>query len=180
MHFWKARRDLSGTDRVSGFEWPHRDDQWSGERLGRLARHVRSIHRHIATLLDMTNAKPRRHQGLLERKRASENESDQIVAPVRDNVGRLLDEIAVTPNAIARQVGTDVEIGTERRYPWIADVGNADQWARPAVEVTEALECRGELLGQDDEIALQGSRRDIRGRPGPLARAAGETRLTTV
>ena len=40
---------------------------------------------------------------------------DQIVAPDVRDVSRLLDQFAVPPDAIARQVGANVEIPAQRR-----------------------------------------------------------------
>ena len=84
--------------------------------------------RYIGTLrraLTCRSGMPSATQRLLERERAADHEGDEVVAPARRDVGRLLDEHAVAPDAVARQVGADVEIGAERRQARIARLGDS-------------------------------------------------------
>jgi hypothetical protein len=91
---------------------------------------------------------------------------------MRHDVGRLLHHFAVAPDAIARQVGADVEIDAERRDPGIADIGHADDRARLGIELAEPVERGRELLGQDHKVALDKTVGDA-GRSGGHAAAAG-------
>jgi Bacterial regulatory helix-turn-helix protein, lysR family len=107
VHCGKTSGDLDCADRVCRVEWSHRHDEWTGEQPGRRARHIGAIHRHVATLLDVTNREAVGHQGMLERKRTANHEGDEVVAPMRHDVGRLFDEFAVAPDAVTRQVGAN-------------------------------------------------------------------------
>ena len=99
-------------------------------------------------------------QGLLERITAADHERHQILAPPFGGIGGLLDELAVLPDAVARQVGADVEIETQRGDVRIADVGHPDQRARLGIGFTEAQEIRRKILRQDGKIPLHVPRRD--------------------
>ncbi len=79
-------------------------------------------------------------QRLFERKRAADGEGDEIVAPVFDDVGRLVDQRAVAPDAVARQVGADVEILGQVRDARIAGRADADQRARLRIALAELHE----------------------------------------
>jgi len=107
---------------------------------------------------------------------ASSNEcndkGDEILAPPFGDFGGLLDELAVIPDAIARQVGADVEIEPERGDLRIADVGDADQRAGFRIGLAEAEEIGGEIRRQGGEIALHVAGRDGCGSPA----VAGEPR----
>src|SRR5262249_62202228 len=94
------------------------------------------------------------HQRFLEGVGAAEHESDEIVAPMRRDVSRLLHHLAVAPDAIARHVGADVEIRPERWNAEIADIGNADNRARLWIELAEAMKGGSVFFRQDREIAL--------------------------
>ena len=76
----------------------------------------------------------------------------------------LLDQLAVLPDAVERDVGADVEILAQRRQAPVARLGLAEQRAGLGVELAEAREVGGEFLGQDGEIALHVARRHARGR----------------
>ena len=104
--------------------------------------------------LDVADRQAVRHQRFFEGIRTADHEGDEIVAPVRHDVGRLLHHLAVAPDAIARQVGADVEIEAERGNAGIADIGHADDRARLRIELAEPVKRGRELLGQDHEIAL--------------------------
>ena len=75
-----------------------------------------AVHRHIAAARDVTQLDPVGHQRFLERERAADDEAHQIVPPVFADVLRLGDQLAVTPDPVARQVGADVEILAEPRH----------------------------------------------------------------
>ena len=95
---------------------------------------------------------------------------------MRHDVGRLVDHLAVAPDAIARHVGANVEIETERGNSGVADVGHADDRTRLGIELAETVKRRRKLLRQDREIALDKTVGDAGGGPAMPA-AAGEPRL---
>jgi hypothetical protein len=113
-----------------------------------------------------------RQQGFLEGIRTADHEGDEIVAPVRHDVGRLLHHLAVAPDAVARQVGADVEIDAERGNAGVADIGHADDRTRFGIELAEPVKRGRKLLGEDREIALDETVGDA-GRGGRHAAAAG-------
>jgi hypothetical protein len=73
---------------------------------------------------------------------------------MRHDIGRLLDHLAVAPNAITRQVGTDIEVDPERGNVGISDIGHADDGTRLWVELAKPVKRCRELLRQDRKIAL--------------------------
>jgi len=98
--------------------------------------------------------RPSAHQRFLERIGAAEHEGDEVVAPMRRDVGRLVGNLAIAPDPVARQVGADVEIDPKRRNPGIADIGHADDRARLWIKLAKTVKGGGELFGEDREIAL--------------------------
>ena len=138
--------------------------------------------RYIGTrtlLLDVADRQAVRQQRFLERKRAAEHEGDEVVAPMRHDVGRLVDHLAVAPDAVARQVGADVEVEAERGNAGIADIGHADDRARFGIELAEPVEGRRQLLRQDREIALNETVGDAgggRSHAGAAGKPGGEAR----
>jgi hypothetical protein len=106
----------------------------------------------------------------------NEHEGHEIVAPMLGHVSRLVDHLAVAPDAVARHVGADVEIGAERGDVRAADVGHADDRARFRIELAEAVKGAGIFGRQDRQIALDEAGSDAGGR-SDLAAAIGEPRL---
>ena len=114
-------------------ERAHRNDHRPGELPGRRAGDVGAVHRHPQGPLDVAQRDAVLDQRLLERVRASDYESNEIVAPVHADVEDLLDELTVAPNAIARQVGADVEVEAEAGMFGLPDrtrrlAGTASDW----------------------------------------------------
>src|SRR6266481_7863083 len=95
---------------------------------------------------------------------------------MRDDVGRLLNHLAVAPDAIARQVGSDVEIDPKRRDVWIADIGHADHRTGLWIELAKPVKRSREFFRQDRKVALHKAVRDS-SRGGSHASAAGQPRL---
>ena len=137
---------------------------------------VGAVHRHPHIALDVADRQVVRHQRFLERERAAEHEGDEIVAPMRHDIGRLLHHLAVTPDPVARHVGADIEIDPERGNAGVADVGHADDRTRFGIELAEPVKRRRELFRQDREIALDEAVGDA-GRGRRHAGAAGQPRL---
>ena len=94
---------------------------------------------------------------------------------MRHDVGRLLDHLAVAPDAVARQVGADVEVDPERGNAGIAGIGHADDRTGLRIELAEPVKRRRELFRQDREIALDEAVGDAgggRGHAGAARRRA--------
>src|SRR5262245_18318587 len=76
------------------------------------------------------------------------------------DIGRLVDELAVPENPVARQVGADVEVVGERRQPKVAGRRGRQQRAGFGIEVAEPQEIAREVGRQNGEIALHVTRGD--------------------
>lgn len=161
-------------DGVLRSQRPHRHHHRAGKRAGRRAVDVGAVHGNPEPLLDVAERYAVLDEGLLERIGAANHERHEILAPPFGDVGGLLDELAVLPDAVARQVGADVEIETQRGDVRIADVGHPDQRARLGIGLTEAQEIRRKILRQDGKIALHIPRRDAGCRGAQAAAPAGK------
>src|SRR3954451_15189758 len=84
------------------------------------------------------------------------------------DIGRFFHHLAVAPDTVPRQIGTNVEIGPERRDARVSDVGHADHRARLRVELTKSMKRRRELFRQYRKIALNKT-------VGDASRAAGHS-----
>src|ERR1700741_511787 len=73
---------------------------------------------------------------------------------MRHDVGGLLDHLAIAPDAVARNVGADVEVDPERGNPGIADIGHAYNGTWFRIELAEPVKRGRELFRQNREIAL--------------------------
>ena len=114
---------------------------------------------------------------------ASSNENEQPITKLtrssRQNSRmsvRLVDQLAVLPDPVARQIGADVEILAQCRHARIAGRRRAEQRAGLRIELAEAQEIGGQRLRQDGEIALHIARREARGRPAMRAGADRQPR----
>ena len=93
-------------------------------------------------------------QGVLEGERAAEQEADQVVAPAAIQVGRLVDQLAVAIDAIARQVGA--QVGPRRDQPRLADagLGHVQQRTRLRIALAEQQEIKGQLARHHHQVGL--------------------------
>ena len=73
---------------------------------------------------------------------------------------RLGDELAVFPDAVARQIGADIKIVTECRHARIARGGGADQRTWFGIEVAEVQEIGRQRLRQNGKVTLHVARRE--------------------
>jgi hypothetical protein len=71
-------------------------------------------HRHQGASFHVSHPDPRVDQGVLEGQAATEQESDEIVAPEVADFSPLLDQLAPAVDAVARQVGAEVSARAER------------------------------------------------------------------
>ena len=175
VHRRQPRGDLHGADRIRGFHRPHRDDQRAVEAAGPRGLHSRAVHRHVARKRDVAHRHVGGEQRLFERERTAEHEADQIVAPDALDVARLVDQRAVAPHAIARDVGADIEVGGERRNRGIARLRYAEQRARLRIGLAEAQEILRVIMRQDRQIALHVAVGETGGRRIERAGARRET-----
>src|SRR3954470_3179418 len=92
------------------------------------------------------------------------------------DIGRLVDQFALSEHAVTRQVGADIEVVGEARQPEIARRGGRKQRAGFRVELAEAQEVARQRPRQDGEVALHIARRETGGRPPELAAAGRQAR----
>ena len=98
---------------------------------------------------------------------------------MRHDVSGLLHHLAIAPDAVARDVGADVEVDPERGNTGIADIGHADNGAWFRIELAEPVKRGRELLRQDREIALDETVGDpgrARGRAGAIGMSRCDAR----
>jgi hypothetical protein len=119
----------------------------------------------------MTQFDPVLDERMLERERAAERKADEIVAPHMRDLFRLFDQFAATPDAVAWQVGANVEILAKARQARVARLGNRENRTRLRVRLGETQEVMGERARQNYEICLDVTRRQPRRRPGEVSRA---------
>ena len=108
--------------------------------------------RYIGTLsrrVDVAQRHARLQQRFLERERAAEHEAHEIVAPQRLTSHRLVDQIAVAPDAIARHVGADVEVGAERGMRGSPASDTPSSGHGFGIALAEAQEILGTVVRQD-------------------------------
>ena len=99
-----------------------------------------AVHRHVAALLDVADADALGLHRPLEGERAADGEGHEVVAPQRPDVGRLVDQLAFAPDAVARQVGAQVEVGGQRRQRRAAGIADRQHRAGPRVALAEQQE----------------------------------------
>src|SRR5262249_20662510 len=85
-------------------------------------------------------------------------ETHEIGAPYGANVGRFVRQLSVAPHPIASEIGTDIEIGPERRQPRIAGLCDADERTWFWIGDAESQELVRPVARQDGEIALHEAR----------------------
>ncbi len=159
----QARADLEGDRGLLGRVGPHRDHGRPAERPHRHGRDRAAVHRHHLALVDVPHAQPGLLQGMFEGQRAADHEADEIVPPERRDLARFVDQHAVAPDAIARQVAAQVEILAERGQQRAARLGHADQRAGRRVGAAVGGEIVGPGGRQDHQVALRVARRGAAG-----------------
>ncbi len=147
------------------------------EPPGRRRLHIRAIHGNVATARDVANRNAGRNERFLERKRTTDHETHEVIAPGCANVGRLIRQLTVHPHPIAPEIGADIKVGRKRRQPRIAGLGNADERTRLRIGDAEPQELiRPVARG---EIALHEAGREPRGRAVEAAGPAVKPDVTT-
>jgi S-adenosylmethionine synthetase len=116
-------------------------------------------------------------QRLLEGEGTTDDEGDEIVAPVLANVIRFIGQFAVAKNAITRYVSANVQVRAELWQVGIADIGYTQQRAGFWVVETEAMEVSRQFGGQNSEIALNLIRHPAAGRFAPVTTTDFGTRF---
>ena len=115
-------------------------------------------------------------QRFLEGVRAAQHEGDEVVAPYAPDVGGLVHHLAAAEDAVARQIGADVEVLAERRQLDIAGAEDASNGQGFGLSGQKTQKICGQRRRQDDEVALHIAGRDAGVWPASGARAAGERR----
>ena len=116
-------------------------------------------------------------QRILEGERASENEANEIVAPLARDIADLFHQLAVAPHTVAREIGAKVEVSAEGRHSRHTAVRYTDHRTRLWVERTKSCEVFGDVGRQNDEVALDEPGSETRGRSGEHARSCREAHL---
>ena len=169
VHRRHAGRQAHGGGHQVRRDRPHRHHQRAVHPPGWAALPLRHVHGHVAALLDVPQRDAVLGQRRLEGERAADVEGHQVVAPVREQVGRLVDEPAVAPHAVAGQVGADVRAGREGGGG-LADVADVEHRAGLRVALGEQQEVVGPVLRDGDQVRL--------GVPGAPARGGRDQPVT--
>ena len=177
VHVGESRRDLDRANRRRCAQRPHRDHHRPVERPGGDGRDARAVHRDVAVLVDVAHREARVEQRLLERERAADDEGHEVVAPLRRDVGRLVDELAPPPDAVARHIAADVDVGAKRGEHRVAGLGHREQRARLGVALAVAQKVLGVRARQDDDVALHMVAGEAAGVRGPRAAADRRARF---
>jgi hypothetical protein len=135
---------------------------------------IRAKHRDIKAIVDMVKRKTRFEQGLLERKGAADYETHEIGAPIAAHIGWLVNKLAAVPDPVTRQIGPKVEIVAERGHGPSAGLAGPDNRTRLGITLREPQKIAGQLLRQNDEIALNIARGKAGRRAGDFPSAAGQ------
>lgn len=135
--FGVARRDFDGADSLSDGERSHGDDGRAVKYAGGFRRNVCTIHRHVATFVDVADGQAGTLHRLFKAERATEQERDQVVAPPAADIDRFLDELAVLVHAVARQVRAQVGAGSQLARLRRTGVGHFEHRARFRIPLAE-------------------------------------------
>ncbi len=92
-------------------------------------------------------------KGVLEGEAAPEEERHQVLAPVREDVGRFLGEGAVPPDPVAGQVGAQVGARRQRGAPH-AGSGDVEYRAGLGVAAAEVGQVGRPVGGHGDQVGL--------------------------
>jgi hypothetical protein len=144
MHCWKAAGDLHGAHDIVGWQRTHTDDQRPMEYTGRFARAIGNEHGNIHAQFNVPHAYTGIHEGVFEGKTTPEEETDEVVSPVRPEIVDFLDEYPVPVHTITWNVRTN--IGAWRVFPWfgIARVQHFKEWTGLGVPLAEEQKIIGE------------------------------------
>ena len=168
----EGKREVIWIARIASAGVNGRIDTTSGpaKRAGRHAADIGAVHRDVRAAGHMAQLDPLLDQRLLERKRAAEREADEIVAPDMANIGRFLDQLAVAPHPVFRQIGADVEILAQSREARVARLGHRQHRAGLWVGLCKPQKIMRQRLWQDDQVRLDIAGGEPRGRAGKCHR----------
>ena len=164
---WIARIASAGVERT------HRDDERPLEHAARSTRAIRAIHGDVDAQLDVAERNAGAEQGGLERERAADEKTDEVVAPQPADVGRFVGQLAVSPDAIARQVGSQVGHPRDVRGNRIPRLGHVEQRAGLRIAAAELMEVVRPFEREDDQVRLRETGGQPGGLPGETTIAAG-------
>src|SRR5256885_15931445 len=126
---------------------------------------------HVLPFPPVPQARARLEQGLLEGKRAAEDEGDQVLAQERADVADVRHRLAVAEDAVARHVGADVEVFAERGKLRLPRLRSGEERAGLGIALAEEHELLCIFARQDADIALHVARREPCGVARVLAAA---------
>lgn len=179
VHAWIVAGDAHRIGDAVGLDAAHRHHHVRAEPSGGTACDRRVVHRHVASGEDVAHGDARLHQREFEREAASDQERHQIVVsrPHVGDVGQRVDQFAVLPYSVERDVGADVRTGGDGRRRR-SRVEHVEDRARLGVALGEQEEIIGVFAWQGDHVRLRVSFRDTAGRPYDAAaeQVAGDGR----
>src|SRR5262249_32857057 len=96
--------------------------------------------------------------------RAAEEEADEVVAPPGPQCGRLLDQLTIAPDSIARQVIAQVGSGGDETWFSGTRFGDVEQGTRFGIALAEEEEVKSQVARHDDEVGLDEAEGQARSR----------------
>jgi hypothetical protein len=145
VHGWKATGDLHGAHDIVCWQRAHTDYQRTMEHTGGFARTIGNEHGNIHAQFDVPHAHTGIHEGVFEGKATPEEETDEIVSPVRLEIVDLLDEYTIPVYTITWDVRTNVGAWREFSRFGIARVEHFKKWTGLGVPLAE----EEKIIGQD-------------------------------
>ena len=146
--------DADRPDHLIGGHGPHTDHQFAVEDTGLLTVDVGQIHGHVFSFLNV----PHRHSGgqklALEGEGAADEEVDEILPPEPGNVRVFSGQLAVFPDPVLGDVGSDVRAVCHFLDQAAAHVAHLQNGAGFGISLGEQQKIIGLLSGQDQQISL--------------------------
>ena len=125
------------------------------EDAGRRAGDVRLVHSDVLAFSCVAELDASLQKRGLKREAATEQERDEVSAPVRCYVAHLGGQLAIAKDPIARQVGPQVSAGRGLRWFDAAGLHHFDDRAGLRVALAEEQEVEGQVSWQDDKVGLR-------------------------
>jgi hypothetical protein len=120
------------------------------------------------------------HERFLEGEGAADGEGNQVVAPIGHDGFRLVYQLAVAPDAVARNIGGEIEVFAQFGERAAAGLRHAKHRTGLRIALGEAEEMGGERLRQNDQIGLYEAERNACRVARQLAPAGSEARSSPV
>ena len=154
MNPGKTRSHLHRTDGQLRPHRPHADNSRAMKKSGRTAGDIRQIHRHIALLFNMADRYHRLEQRRFKGKTATDQKCHQIVPPILGHIGRFIDQLAIFPDPVLRDIVA--QIGARTEQPWLrrTDIRHVKNRAGFGVALAKQQKIIGQVLRHNCQIRL--------------------------